>query len=328
MRLQRFAQLALDCVHREYPNQIALRMKSDADLRPPRELTPSFYGCYDWHSAVHGHWLLARVGRVEPEFAPTARAALANTLNQDALRREAEYVRERPGFERPYGLGWLLALHAETRQWNEPWSDWLEPLADVAVKHLSTWIPKLSHPNRTGTHSQTAFGFGLALDWARATGNSAFEALLVAHSQRLYGDDARYALHLEPSGEDFLSPSLGAADLMCRVLDADAFARYFERAFPNGVALSVAHVSDPTDGRIAHLDGLNLSRAWMLRRLAHALPNHAASLEPLADAHEESGLAAVSNAHYEGAHWLGTFAVYLLTLRFDEADPTAGARRA
>lgn len=298
-------------------------MKSDADLRPPRELTPAFYGCYDWHSAVHGHWLLARVGRLVPDFAARARAALNESLTRESLGKEAEYVSTRPGFERPYGLAWLLALHAETTHWNEPWAAHLEPLVDVAVKHLSAWIPKLSHPNRTGTHNQTAFGFGLALDWARALGRSEFEGLLVEHARRLYGDDRAYALHLEPSGEDFLSPSLGAADLMCRVLPPHELAAFFERVFPEGISLRVAHVSDPTDGRIAHLDGLNLSRAWMLRRLADALPEQAGVLRPIADAHAHAGLAAVGAAHYEGAHWLGTFAVYLLTLRCDEADPTA-----
>lgn len=321
--LERYAKLALDCVHREYPNQIALRMKSDADLRPPRELTPAFYGCYDWHSAVHGHWLLARVGRVEPEFAERARDALDASLTRDALLREAEYVSSRPGFERPYGLGWLLALHAETSRWDAAWAERLVPLVEVAVSHLSTWIPKLSHPNRTGTHSQTAFGFGLALDWARAIGREGFERLLMSHARRLYGEDASYALHLEPSGEDFLSPSLGAADLMCRVLPPDALDAWFARAFPSGISLEIAHVSDPTDGRIAHLDGLNLSRAWMLRRLANALPEQTESLGALAHVHQEAGIAAVSDTHYEGAHWLGTFAVYLLTLQCDEASPTA-----
>ena len=328
MSLRRYAQLALDCVHREYPNQVALRMSSDADLRPPRELTPAFYGCYDWHSAVHGHWLLARVGRLDADFAPRARAALDRSLTRDALAREAEYVDARPGFERPYGLGWLLALHAETTRWDAPWAEYLAPLAEVAVRHLSAWIPKLSHPNRTGTHNQTAFGFGLALDWARMLDRDDFATLLVTHTRRLYGDDARYALHLEPSGEDFLSASLGAADLMCRVLPHDALLAWFTRVFPAGISLEPAHVSDPTDGRIAHLDGLNLSRAWMLRRLADALPEHADVLRPIADAHADAGLAAVSDAHYEGAHWLGTFAVYLLTLRRDEADPTEAAGRA
>src|SRR5512139_3516322 len=181
----RFAQLALDCVHREYPNKVAHVMASDADARPPRELTPAFFGCYDWHSSVHGHWLLARLARLLPEapFAVEARAALARSLTPENLGAEVRYLegKGRVSFERPYGLAWLLQLGAELREWNDPdarrWSAALAPLERVAVERLSSWLPKLSHPVRIGEHSQTAFGLGLVLDWARVANDAAVSAL-------------------------------------------------------------------------------------------------------------------------------------------------------
>ncbi|MDX1582520.1 MAG: DUF2891 family protein, partial [Thermoanaerobaculia bacterium] len=169
----RFADLALECVHKEYPNKIAHVLQSDEDVKPPRELTPAFYGCYDWHSAVHGHWLLARLARLYPEaeFADEAREALSISLNEENIRREVEYIRGegRASFERPYGLAWLLQLSAELREWPDPWAEdlaeTLEPLEMEVVSRLETWLPRLAYPIRTGEHSQTAFAFGLMLDW-------------------------------------------------------------------------------------------------------------------------------------------------------------------
>src|SRR5438270_6249840 len=178
----RFAALALACVHKEYPNKIAHSLTSDADVRPPRELTPVFYGCYDWHSAVHGHWLLARLARTFPDapFAAPARAALDRSLTAAALAREADYLagQGRESFERPYGLAWLLQLAAELREWRDPdaerWSRALAPLEQAAVARFRTWLPKLSHPVRSGAHSETAFALGLILDWARVAADENF----------------------------------------------------------------------------------------------------------------------------------------------------------
>jgi hypothetical protein len=332
---ERLASLALSCVHREYPNKIAHVMNGDPDVKPPRELTPSFYGCYDWHSAVHGHWLLARLARRFPDapLAAKARAALDKSLTAANIAAEVSYL-EAPGrntFERPYGLAWLLQLAAELREWEDPqaqrWVKALEPLERAAAQRIRTWAPKLSFPIRTGEHNQTAFGFGLILDWARGSGDQSdreMAALIESRVRDLYLKDRACPLAYEPSGEDFLSPCLGEADLARRVLSSEAFAEWLGAFLPQipkdgrGDWLAPGVVTDPTDGKLAHLDGLNLSRAWMLEGIAAALPpndSRVPALRAAAAAHRESGLRAVTGEHYEGGHWLGSFATYLVTGR-------------
>ncbi len=329
---ERFADLALACVHREYPNKIAHVLDSDADVEPPRELTPVFCGCFDWHSAVHGHWLLVRLLRLFPDapFAARARAALAESFVPAKVAVEVRYL-NRPGnetFERPYGLAWLLQLTAELREWDDPqarqWSQTLEPLEQAAADRLRTWLPKLSHPIRSGEHSQTAFALGLTLDWARITGDDAMRDLVVARVRDLYLGDRGCPLAYEPSGQDFLSPCLAEADLVRRVLPPTGYAAWLGSFLPvvplDGSTgwLPLAVVTDPTDGKLAHLDGLNLSRAWMLEGIAAGLPPgdpRVPTLRATASAHRDSGLAAVTGEHYEGGHWLGSFAVYLVSGR-------------
>jgi hypothetical protein len=322
-----FVTLALDCVQREYPNKIAHLMESDADARPPRELTPAFYGCFDWHSAVHGHWLLARAGRAAPEaFGDDVDAVLSTHLTEERLAGEQAYVRRRPGFERPYGLAWLLTLHGELQSSGQrraqDWAERLGPLVSLAADRFRQWLPRLTHPVRTGTHNQTAFSLSLVLDWARRVGDGELDALVCERARTYYGQDRDYALHLEPSGEDFLSPSLGPAELMSRILPAEQFAAWLGRVLPqlprDGRSdwLQPVQPSDRSDGRLAHLDGLTLSRAWMLQAMADALPpedDRRPALEACVREHREIGLSAVSGKHYAGGHWLGTFAVYLLT---------------
>lgn len=312
--------MALGCVHRAYPNQIAHVLRDDADARPPRALTPVFYGCYDWHSAVHGHWLLARASRHFPDapFAAPARAALHTSLTTAGVTGEVEYLRDRPTFERPYGLAWLFTLQAELAQLDGALAATLAPLTAVAREHLVRWLPKLSTPTRVGTHAQTAFALGLVLDAARVLRDAELAALVTARALDYFGDDRDHALHLEPGGEDFLSPSLGSADLMARVLAPATFATWLSRVLPDDAParLVPARVTDPTDGRLAHLDGLNLSRAWMLERIAGALPDddaRRAAYVACSSAHRDVALAAIDGAHYAGSHWLGTFACYLLT---------------
>ena len=328
----RFARLALACVHQEYPNKIAHVLQGDADARVPRELTPAFYGCYDWHSSVQGHWLLARVARLVPEgqLAPDARRALARSLTVENLAAEVRYLegKGRVSFERPYGLAWLLQLAAELREWQAPearaWAEAIAPLERAAAARLREWLPKLTKPVRIGEHSQTAFGLGLVLDWARTAKDAEMEALVVARSRDFFAQDRDCPLDYEPGGEDFLSPCLGEADLMRRVLAPLEFARWLEGFLPKlprdgrGDWLEPGVVSDPTDPKLAHLDGLNLSRAWMLEGIATGLPEgdaRLAGLRAAAAVHREKGLAAVTGEHYEGGHWLGTFAVYLVTSR-------------
>ncbi len=328
----RFAGLALDCVHRQYPNKIAHVLNGDEDARPPRELTPAFYGCYDWHSSMHGHWLLARLARRYPdaETAEAARAALAQSLTTANLQGEAEYMQApgRVGFERPYGLAWLLQLGAELREWDDPdarrWRLALAQVETLAADRIRDWLPKLTHPVRSGEHSQTAFAFGLILDWARSAGDDDMIELIEERAADYYAADYDCPLRYEPSGQDFLSPCLAEADLLRRVTSPDAFADWLTRFLPgipeNGGAdwLTPAVVTDPTDGKLVHLDGLNLSRAWMLEGIASGLPaddRRRSALIAAADAHRASGLAAVTGATYEGGHWLGTFATYLITGR-------------
>jgi len=329
-RAASFAKLALDCIEREYPNKVSVELRSDADVGPPRQLTPAFYGCYDWHSSVHGHWLLARLLRRFPQadFAPAARAALARNLTAGHLAGELAFLRRHgdESFERPYGLAWLLQLAAELRGWDDAqareWAQNLAPLESEVVQRLQRWLPKLTRPIRVGEHSQTAFAFGLALDWAEHGGDGVFADALRRRVREFYFDDRRCPLEYEPSGQDFLSPCLAEADLMRRVLAPREFAAWLDRFLPQiprraGDAwLTPGEVRDHNDGKLAHLDGLNLSRAWMLQGIAAGLPPRdprIPALEAAMRRHAQAGLAALSEASYYGSHWLGSFAAYLLT---------------
>jgi len=320
---ERFANLALACVHKEYPNKISHNLNSDADVAPPRALTPAFYGCYDWHSSVHGHWLLARLARTFPDapFASAARAALAQSLTATNVAQEATYLRGegRASFERPYGLAWLLQLAAELREWDDPLarelSANLRPLELAANERLATWLPKLSHPVRSGEHSQTAFALGLIID---STSDAALKQLARDAAKRFYTNDKTCPLAYEPSGEDFLSPCIAEGDVMRRVLPAKEYAVWLTAFVPRFGTLRPEVVVDASDPKLAHLDGLNLSRAWMLEGIASGLPRsdpRVASLRKIAAAHRDAGLASVTGEHYEGGHWLGSFAVYLTTRR-------------
>jgi Protein of unknown function (DUF2891) len=336
---ERFAKLALACVEKEYPNKISHVLNSDADIAPPRDLTPAFYGCYDWHSSVHGHWLLVRLVRTFPDasFGAAAREALRKSLTPENLKQEAAYIRGkgRASFERPYGLSWLLQLCAELREWDDPqareMSANLQPLEEAAVERLKAWLPKLSHPVRIGEHDQTAFGLGLMLDYARAARDDAFAKLVSDSARKFFLADKNCPLAYEPSGEDFLSPCLGEADVMRRVLAPTEFAKWLQDFMPqiptkaNAEWLPVTVSPDPSDPKLAHLDGLNLSRAWMLEGIISVLPNddpRRTALQAAADAHRRAGLAAVTGAHYEGGHWLASFAVYLTTQRGIQQNST------
>ena len=324
----RFAGLALKCLHDEYPNHISLSMDRDADARPPRELTPAFYGCFDWHSDVHGHWLLVRLLRLMPNapFAAQARAELAHSFTSENIAGELGYLKHpgRASFERPYGLAWLLQLSAELRDWNDPqakpWSNTLQPLEAEAAARIKSWLPKLHYPIRIGEHDQTAFSFGLMWDWAGVAGDAEMRNLLNDAAHRFYVKDRRCPLNYEPSGEDFLSPCLAEADFMRRVLEPQAFGAWLSGFLPGipqnggGGWLQPGVVTDRSDPKLAHIDGLNLSRSWMLEGIAHGLPagdRRVAALRAAAAQHREAALPAVTGEHYEGGHWLGTFAVYL-----------------
>ena len=260
------------------------------------------------------------------------------------IKQETAYLAGtgRQSFERPYGLAWLLQLSAELREWDDPLarelSANLRPLEKVAVERLSNWLPKLSHPVRIGEHDQTAFALGLILDYARVSGNQALAKLATDSAKKFFLNDKDCPLNYEPSGEDFLSPSLGEADVMRRILAPNEFASWLTAFMPqiptapNADWLPVVVSPDPSDPKLAHLDGLNLSRAWMLEGIISGLPAddpRRPALEATAAAHKQAGLAAVTRAHYEGGHWLGSFAVYLTTRRgISDQRPQAAQRQA
>jgi hypothetical protein len=302
--VENFAGLALHCIHQEYPNKIGHVMISDDDVAPPRELTPAFYGCFDWHSSVHGHWLLTRLSKLYPDaqFTAAARKGLGQSLSQERVAADATYLagEGRASYERPYGLAWLLCLAEELHTWDD--------------QEAQQWC--------TGEHSQTAFAFGLILDWAEAVGDEEMETLVKGTSLRFYLEDEACPLSYEPSGQDFLSPCIAEADLMRRILPPGQFANWLDDFLPgiptDGGAdwLPIGVVTDRSDGKLAHLDGLNLSRAWMLEGILAGLPDddpRRAALQAAADTHSKSGLASVTGEHYEGGHWLGSFATYLVT---------------
>jgi hypothetical protein len=325
------ARLPLDCLRREFPNKLDHVLNDGADARRPRELHPAFYGCYDWHSSVHGHWMLVRLLRRFPTLpeAEDIRAVLRDTLTAANIAVEVAYfdAPNRQSFERTYGWAWLLALATELHGWDDPdgktWAANLEPLADAIVARYRAFLPKQTYPIRTGVHPNTAFGMTFALDYARAVSDETFERLLVERAKAYFGNDRSYPASWEPGGEDFLSPALEEADLMRRVLEPARFVAWLRAFFPRGLPRSLrspAIVSDRSDPKLAHLDGLNLSRAWCLRAIAGALPARdplRRSMMLAADAHASAGLAHVATGEYAGDHWLASFALVLLGTKPD-----------
>jgi hypothetical protein len=323
--VHRCAALALGGVRREYPNKIAHVLQDDRDVRPPRKLTPIFHGCFDWHSAVHSHWLLARACRIVPDgsFVAESRQLMDEAFTREKVACEVAYLSGpgRESFERPYGLAWLLQLCAELRGWEDPaarrWASRLEPLETLAAERFLQWLPRLPAPIRTGEHSQTAFAMGLVLDWARVAGRETLEGLVSRTARAFHLHDAGWSLAFEPGGQDFLSPGLAEADLLRRVLDPPAFAQWLERFLPElsnplgAQHLQPVEVTDRSDGKLVHLDGLNLSRTWMLEGIVEGLPEgdpRRPWLDSAAHLHAAAGLAALDHDDYETTHWLGTFA--------------------
>jgi hypothetical protein len=330
-----FARLALKGVVREYPNKPEHVLGRPADALTPKALHPAFYGSYDWHSAVHGHWLLAKVLRTHPELpeAKQARAVLDAHLSVANLKAEADYFArpESKSFERPYGWTWLLKLAAELHGWDDPdakrWAANLRPLAEQIAGKYGTYYPKQTYPTRVGTHANTAFGLGFAHDYAAAVGDAKLRALVEERAKAYFGADADYPAAWEPGGADFLSPALTEADLMRRVLPRDEFRAWFARFLPGAAKgapaalFAPATVTDRSDPQLVHLDGLNLSRAWAMKGIAGSLPAGdpvRAVLLKSADRHAADGLKHVASGDYAGEHWLASFAVYLLTSRAAE----------
>lgn len=325
----RFAALALKCARQEYPNKLDHVMNDAGEVKGPRALHPAFYGCFDWHSAVHGHWLMVRVLRTFPDLpeASELRAVLDGHLAPESIALEVAYLgaANRKSFERTYGWAWLLKLSAELRAWDSPearrWEAALRPLSDAIAARFRDFLPRQTYPIRTGVHPNTAYSLSLALDYALAAQDPALENLLRERSLTYYAEDHRAPLAWEPGGEDFLSPSLEEAALMARILPRKMFAPWLREFLPGlmrGQPLAPAVVSDRTDPKIVHLDGLNLSRARCLFTIAAALPAKdpmAAHLRRLGDLHARASLPHIASGSYEGEHWLGTFAVHTLAAR-------------
>ena len=323
----RFAKLALKCVRQEYPNKLDHVMGGPQEVLSPKALHPSFYGCFDWHSAVHAHWMLARLLGRFPELpeAKEVRAALDENLSPPAIAQEVAYFGQpnRKSFERTYGWAWLLELSAELRGQTSPdaqrWSKQLQPLADAVAGAFLTFLPRQTYPIRTGVHPNTAFSLRLALDYARAAHDEKLRARIEERARTYFAHDRAVPIAWEPSGEDFLSPALEEAALMARVLPAEEFRPWLQGFLPRLLKdgkLEPAVVSDRTDPKIVHLDGLNLSRADALYALAAALGGkRGARLSALGDAHAQASLPHIASGSYEGEHWLATFAVHMLDSR-------------
>lgn len=325
-----FASLALKCVSREYPNKPEHVMNDSGDVQNPKALHPAFYGCYDWHSSVHGHWMLARLLRMFPNLpeAGDIRKAIGANLRQENILVETAYLKQknRQSFERTYGWAWLLKLAEELSLSNDAevkaWSSNLQPLVDELVSSYIQFLPKQTYPIRTGVHPNTAFGLAFAYDYAKTVANEKLASLIAERSRAYFAKDANYPAAWEPGGEDFFSPALMEADLMHRVMGEAEFRRWFHHFLPKLSAgtpktlLQPAIVTDRSDPKLVHLDGLNLSRAWCMRSIAAALPPNDPARKVLASSarrHASDALAHVASGDYAGEHWLASFAVYLLS---------------
>lgn len=321
---QRLAQLPLHSLERVYPNKLDHVINGPQDLVSPPELHPAFYGSYDWHSCVHGHWMLVRLLKTYPDLAgaPEIRRILGKHITAQNVAREVEYLKQpnRQSFERPYGWTWLLKLQTELHRSTDPQlqqlSKNLQPLSSALAERYCSFFPKQNYPIRSGVHSDTAFGLSFALEYARAVGDTRLEGVICERSRSYYLKDKNFPISWEPGGDQFLSPGLAEAELMAAVLRPEDYSEWLGEFLPDlaggRVALNPAVVLDRSDPKLVHLDGLNLSRAWMMRRICKSLPaDHPAheALDRSAREHLQLGLASVSSGDYAGEHWLASFAV-------------------
>ncbi|MBR9920096.1 MAG: DUF2891 domain-containing protein [Bacteroidetes bacterium] len=321
-----FARMALDCMQREYPNKLNQVLPDSSMLKEPRALHPAFYGCFDWHSSVHGHWMLTRLLKQFPNLpeAEEIRRKLGENLTKENLEGELAYFRQSSkSWERMYGWAWLLKLGQELQSWEDAegqqWYANMLPLIEAIRERYLNFLPVQSIPVRTGVHPNTAFGMSFAWDYAEATADEEFMSAIRRRAMVYYGEDTNCPASWEPSGEDFLSPCLEEANLMAKVLPAAAFEAWFDRFIKSDELESVLHpvaVSDRSDPKIVHLDGLSLSRAWCLYGLRLKVKDAALSdrLVKAAAEHLNYTLPNIATEHYEGSHWLASFAVYALSV--------------
>lgn len=319
----RLLQLPIHCVNTEYPNKLNQTIGGDEDLKSPKELHPTFYGCFDWHSSVHGHWSLVSLLKKFPNLkdASKTKEILLTSISKENIEKEVAYFNKKynKSYERTYGWAWLLKLAEELHTWNDPIAKELEqnlqPLTDLMVQKYIEFLPRLKYPIRVGEHSNTAFGFAFAWDYANTVGDKKILKIINNRAKDYFMNDKNCPISWEPSGFDFLSACLQEAAIMKRVLPKNEFKNWLSEFLPKlkdkDFKLVVGEVSDRTDGKLVHLDGVNFSRAWCLNKIANDLPeyNH---LKNVANKHINYSLPNVVGDNYEGGHWLGSFAIYAL----------------
>lgn len=320
----KLVELPLNCINVEYPNKLNQTLARAGDIGEPKELHPAFYGCFDWHSSVHAHWTLVNLLKQFPEMkkAEEIREKLKNSLTEENIRAEVNYFsrEQESSFERTYGWAWVLKLAEELHDWEDPLgrelSNNLQPLTDLMTQKFKEFLPKLNYPIRVGEHTNTAFALALAHDYAVTAEKEELRMLIEKRAKDYYLNDDNCPIEWEPSGFDFLSPCLAEVDIMRRVLPKKTFNLWMKDFLPqlrqNDFSMEVAEVTDRTDGKLVHLDGLNFSRAWVLYGLAAQYPEEYGHLRPLANEHVAYSFPNLVGDSYEGGHWLGTFALYAI----------------
>ncbi len=321
----RLARLPMKCIPQEYPNKLSQTLVGPEELQSPKQLHPSFYGCFDWHSSVHGHWVLVKLLNDFSELENRAdiQSKLLESLSKENIAKEADYFlkKHERSYERTYGWAWYLKLVDEIKgskiEEVKQLEANLKPLTDVIVQRYIEFLPKLRYPIRTGVHPNSAFGMSFAFDYATTHGDSALADAIRTAAKRLYEKDHDCPLTWEPSGADFLSPCFEETNLMRRVLSNEQFLEWNQKFLPQleqkNFDLPVGEVSDRTDGQLVHLDGLNFSRAWVLYGLAKQYPDKYGHLVAVADKHMNYSLPSITDSNYEGEHWLASFAIYALS---------------
>ncbi|MFL9844924.1 DUF2891 domain-containing protein [Flavobacterium rhizosphaerae] len=321
-RANGLASLPLKCMQQEYPNKLSQMLIDSTEVQNPKALHPAFYGCFDWHSSVHGHWSLVYLLKHFPNLANREEiiSKLTINLSKENIDSEVAYLSKNheKSFERTYGWAWLLKLQQELDTYNEPFAQQLaqnlRPLSSLIAERYVEFLPKLNYPLRVGTHTNTAFGMSFAWDYALDTKNQSLQNSIRTNAMRLFKNDADCPFTWEPSGTDFLSPCLEEIGIMERVMPAKEFMNWLRdfapALFNKKYTWEPGKVSDRSDGHLVHLDGLNFSRAWNFYKLARQYPIQLGHLKAIADKHLNYSLPAIVDGNYEGEHWLATFALH------------------
>ena len=325
----KLASMPLKCINQEYPNKTAHVINTEKDaILTPKQLHPSFYGCFDWHSSVHGHWMLVRLLRTVPDLENKDKiiSILDKSFSPEKIKEEASYFTKyqvAQNFERTYGWAWILKLDEELARWNHPkakiWHQNLKPLTDEILRLWKAYLPKQTYPNRTGVHPNTAFALSFAIDWAREVGDKSFEEELSAKAKIFYLNNVKTPAYLEPDGSDFFSPSLEIAELMSRILPQKDFEKWLNQFYEKRSLENIEQIpiiSDVNDYQTVHLVGLSFSKAWAMKNIINTLPEKNAIRKRFEISREkfiENSLPIIFQGNYGGDHWLASFAVYALT---------------